>query len=321
MKQNKLIITAAIILLLAIVAFMAYDFFWSGNDKSKNSYEYNIDDFMIVDSSLIHYQELPNVYPTVSGMRGIAIDFEDNIYVVGDKKIKIFTSNGDLFKEITTNAPGRSIAISPDKKIYLGAENHIEIWNNDGTFLQKWEAVNDKSIITSIAVGDESVFISDAGNKIIYHYNNDGELLNEIGRKDLEQGIQGFVIPSPYFDIALGRDGELWAVNSGRHQFEAYYPDGRLISSWKKTSMLLDGFSGCCNPSHFAFLEDGSFVTSEKGIVRVKVHDPTGKFSCVVAASNQFEKGTTGLDLAVDSKGRVVVLDPKREAIRIFEKK
>ena len=148
-----------------------------------------------------------------------------------------------------------------------------------------------------------------------------GELLNEIGRKDSVVGIQGFIIPSPFFDIAIGRDGELWAVNSGRHQFEAYNHDGRLISSWKKTSMQLDGFSGCCNPSHIVILPDGSFCTSEKGIVRIKIHDPSGKFKSVVATPDQFDKGTTGLDLAIDSDGRIIVLDPKRNQVRIFVKK
>ncbi len=85
--------------------------------------------------------------------------------------------------------------------------------------------------------------------------------------------------------------------------------------------MGLDGFSGCCNPSNFVILPNGSFVTSEKGIIRVKIHNPAGEFETVVATPNQFEKGTTGLDLAVDSDGRILVLDPKKGMVRIFSKK
>lgn len=321
MKQNNLIIAVATILILAIVAFMAYDFFWEGNSNEKNNYEYSLDDFLDVDTSLINYNEVLQFKPLVNKMKGIAVDASDNIFVVGEGQINVFDNNGNVENDIITNTSGRCIALGIDNLIYLGAEDHIEVWNPDGTLISKWETVNENSIITSIAVNDHSVFASDAGNKLVYHYNLEGELMNEIGRKDTVQGIQGFIIPSPYFDIALGRDGELWAVNSGRHQFESYSPDGKLISSWKKTSMQLDGFSGCCNPSHFAFLPDGSYVTSEKGIVRIKVHDPTGRFKSVVAASDQFDKGTTGLDIAVDSKGRVIVLDPKRQLIRIFERK
>jgi len=204
---------------------------------------------------------------------------------------------------------------------FLGAEDHIEVWNSNGIQKNIWETLNPNVLITSIANIDSSVFVADAGNKIVYHYDLEGNLLNEIGRKDSIAGIDGFIIPSPYFDIAIGRDGELWVVNSGMHQLESYDKEGNQISSWKKTSMRLDGFSGCCNPSHIAILPNGSFVTSEKGIERVKIHEPSGKFKSVVAAPQQFEKGTRGLDLAIDSENRIIILDPKKGRVRIFDKK
>jgi hypothetical protein len=83
--------------------------------------------------------------------------------------------------------------------------------------------------------------------------------------------------------------------------------------------MEIEGFCGCCNPSHFAFLEDGSFVTSEKGIARVKVYNRLGDLVSVVAGPDQFKEGVEGLDLAIDSKQRIYVLDPLEKAIRVFE--
>ena len=41
----------------------------------------------------------------------------------------------------------------------------------------------------------------------------------------------------------------------------------------------------------------------------------------VVAGPDQFTEGTVGIDLAVDSKNRIYVLDPMRKQVRIFEKK
>lgn len=320
MKQNKFIIPLAVVLILAMVSFMAYDFFGDSKNKEKNKYEYNLDDFTKVDSQLITYKEAQQITPDMENIKAVSVDEFDNIYVAGKDKIHIYDNNGKLTKDIITNVSPQCIA-SKDDKIFIGIGDHIEIWNSEGALTDRWKKTNDKSVLTSIAVTDSSVFVSDAGNKIVYCYNFEGELLNEIGRKDSTAGIQGFVIPSPYFDIAIGRDNELWAVSSGRHQFEAYTQDGRLISSWKKTSMNLDGFSGCCNPSHFAMLTDGSFVTTEKGIVRVKIHDASGKFKTVVAAPNQFDKDTKGLDVAVDSEGKIIVLDPKRNLVRIFIKK
>ena len=165
------------------------------------------------------------------------------------------------------------------------------------------------------------VFIADAGNKIVVRYNLQGDIINRIGEKDVAQEIDGFVIPSPYFDIAIGYEGNLWIVNPGRHKLENYTFDGKLRSSWGETSINLNGFCGCCNPTHIALLSDGSFVTSEKGLPRVKVYNQMGKFKEVVAAPDQFDEGTIGLDLAVDSENRILVLDPRRQQVRIFTRK
>ena len=320
MKQNRLIILVATILILAMVGFMAYDFF-SEDKQAKNIYEFNIDDYKNVNPQLISHTEILQIIPKNKNLHGICVDINDNIYAVGDSVIDIFDPSGIFLREIKTNSNGLCITVDEMQNIYIGATDHIEIWNPDGELISSWNPVSDKSILTSIAIEDTNVFAADAGNKILYRYNTKGNLINQIGKKDSLNGIQGFVIPSPYFDIAIGRDNEVWAVNSGRHQLESYKPNGSLISSWKKTSMGLDGFSGCCNPSHIAMLSDGSFVTSEKGLVRIKIHKPSGEFTSVVAASDKFEKGTRGLDLAVDSKDRVIVLDPKKGIIRIFQSK
>ena len=64
-------------------------------------------------------------------------------------------------------------------------------------------------------------------------------------------------------------------MNPGRHKIEAYTFDGELETSWGTPATTIGGFSGCCNPTHIAMLPDGSFVTSEKGLARVKVYDST----------------------------------------------
>ena len=89
-------------------------------------------------------------------------------------------------------------------------------------------------------------------------------------------------------------------------------------------------FQGCCNPTQFVLLDDGSVVTSEKGLPRVKVLDKAGALTSVVAGPELFlplrcptadcTKGKT-LDLAVDSHGRILVLDPSSSTVRIFTKK
>lgn len=300
---------------------MAYDFFVGTNKTEKNVFDYRLDDYREVDTSLIDYAEIMQISPEMKILKAIAVDSKDNIYLAGKNKVFIYNNKGNLISNINTGADAQSIAVGENNNIYVGAKDHLEIWDATGNKKATWKVLNPKVLITSIAIADSSVYVADAGNKIVYHYDLHGNIRNEIGRKDSVAGIQGFIIPSPYFDVAIGHNGEIWVVNSGRHQLESYDKKGRLLSSWEKTSMGLEGFSGCCNPSHIAILPNGSFVTSEKGIERVKVHDPTGKFSSVVVSPKNFDKGTRGIDLALDSENRIIVLDPQKGLIRIFEKK
>jgi hypothetical protein len=98
--------------------------------------------------------------------------------------------------------------------------------------------------------------------------------------------------------------------------------------------MTLEGFMPCCNPVNFAVLPEGAFVTAEKGVTRVKIYNSDGGFVGVVAGPDQLlESGTArvcevpalcqagGFDVAVDSAGRIYVLDTIKNVIRIFTKK
>ena len=62
------------------------------------------------------------------------------------------------------------------------------------------------------------MFVADAGRRIVVRYDLEGNFVNEIGRKDEKRNIDGFVIPSPYFDIAVAKDGLLRVVNPGEHR-------------------------------------------------------------------------------------------------------
>ncbi len=319
MKQ-KSIIAFTLFLIAVVIVFMVYDFYSTDNEV-KNVYKYNIDKHKKFDSTLVQYSEISNIKPDINKIKSITIDNTDNIYITGEDKIHIFNKNRKFIRSFVTENESVGIATDNDRKVYIGKRDHVEVRDSLGNIVKKWETINDKVYITNIAISDSSVFVADAGNRIVYRYNLDGEFQNEIGRKDTIKGIPGFFIPSPNFDLLIGRDKELWVVNPGKHSFEAYTESGSLISSWKRTSVGVEGFSGCCNPSNIAILSDGSFVTSEKGIERVKVHKPSGDFKCMVAGSDKFEDGTKGIDLAVDSEDKIYVLDPQKNIIRIFKKK
>ncbi len=316
--RKKLTIVLALALLLAVMAFMLWDLFFNNPDGNSNPYAYDLKSFKTGDTTLIMYAEAQHFNTGLKVAHGIAIDRADRIYVCGENSVEVFDSSGNRVTRFPISGTAHCIAVDEKFRIYLGMQDHVEIYQIDGRQIKKWKSFGSQSTITSIAVANNAVFIADAGRKVVYHCDYEGNILKKIGEKDPARTIPGFVIPSPYFDLNIGINGELWVVNPGRHRFEKYNSDGDLTSSWGVASMMMEGFCGCCNPSNFVILSDGSFVTAEKGIERVKVYDPNGNFRWVVAGSDAFIEGTQGIDLARDSKDRIILLDPEKNQIRIF---
>ncbi|HQV31139.1 MAG TPA: hypothetical protein PKV71_04645 [Calditrichia bacterium] len=291
-------------------------------DKSPEAaIPYQIDRYEAVEPALIGYRETGQIKPALSRLRGLACGPDNAVYVTGDARLLIFDPAGTPIADLELGSEAKCLAVSPDHLLYLGMKNEIRVIDRQGQIRQSWQTGSENSVITSIAVGDKDVFVADAVQKVVLHYDRAGELLNRIGEADRENGRSGFILPSLFFDLALDDEGFLWVVNPGLHTLENYTREGALRASWTRTSYGTDGFSGCCNPTHLAILPDGSFVTSEKGLARVKIHERTGDLRTVVAAPGDFQKGTVGLDLAVDARGRVLVLDPRMGAVRVFEKK
>ena len=320
MKQ-KIFILTGLLLLLVIVFFISRDLLFPKENDNANPYEYDLNKLKKSDSLEIAYKEINQFMLGLEELYGIAVGLSDRIYVSGNNGVEIFDNSGKQEKRIPVEGLARSIQVDNAGRIFLGMEDHIEILDNTGKRIGKWKPESENSILTSIAVTPADLFVADAGEKVVYHYDHDGNLINRIGEKDPQRNIPGFVVPSPYFDLGISHSGQLWVVDPGRHTLMNFTTDGRLISSWGKASMAVDGFCGCCNPSDFAFLSDGSFITSEKGIERIKVYKPDGSYKCLVAAPDSFEEGTRGLDIAVDSRDRILVLDPVKKIVRVFIKK
>ena len=67
-------------------------------------------------------------------------------------------------------------------------------------------------------------------------------------------------------------------------------------------------------------LPDGRYVTSEKGLLRVKVYDAEGRFESLVADASTLGDDTSPREVAADSRGRVLVLDTPTRSVRVFVK-
>ncbi|MFW6164132.1 MAG: NHL repeat-containing protein [Planctomycetota bacterium] len=320
-------VVALVPALLIVGGFVVYMVLASRVSVQKPSglpdeYDYGVEKLQVIDPKLIAYREAATIALPFEQPRGVAVDQSDRIYAAGDHQIVVFGSDGARQSSIQTAGPPQALAVADDGAIFAATTDHVEVYAPDGERRASWDSLGEKAMVTSIAVADDAVFVADAGNRIVVHYDREGKLLGRIGKKDPERGVPGFLIPSPYFDLAVGPSGMLWVVNPGRRRVELYLRNGDLELAWGQSGTRVEAFSGCCNPSHIALLPDGGVVTSEKGTVRVKVYDAHGALRCVVgAAPDPFDADDLDLDLAVDSAGRILVLDPNSKLLRIFTRK
>jgi hypothetical protein len=240
-------------------------------------------------------------------------------------------SGGSRLNEIALRNPVRCLAVGLDGSIYAGLRDHIEVFDHHGVTRSSWHSPGPRAWITGLALSETDLFAADAGNRIVWRYDRSGKLIGRIGERNKDRNIPGFIVPSPFFDVKLHKDGLLRVTNPGRHRVETYTLDGDLELAWGKPSFAIDGFAGCCNPIALTTLPDGRIVTCEKGLPRVKVYTADGTLESVVAGAESFSENAKvcgpddctigGLDATVDSKGRVYILDIVAKDIRVMVRK
>ncbi len=297
----------------------------SAPDPPRKGSNTNLDVSDIINADRIetNFEETGSIVPGLEKPSALAIAPNGNIYIAGKDAVEIFGSDGEALSRFEMDGTAKCINIAQDGTTFIGLRDHVEVFDVDGELLAKWESLGPDTYITSIAADAENVFVADMGHRIVHRYGRNGELLGQIGKKDLNNDVLGLVVPSPHaFDVAFDDEGTLWVVNSGRMGLEAYRSDGVLITSWYKPSFKLEGFSGCCNPSHIAFDSAGRLITADKGLVRLKIYDVTsGEFKELIAGTKDFPTPQPLKDIAVDARDRILVLDPREDTVRIFEQK
>lgn len=270
-----------------------------------------------IDPALRVAQEQERLPIRARELRALAVGVKGELYVAADHAVLLFDARGKQTGRLNVGDAVYALAVAPEG-LYLAMRNHVQVWDvAAGRQVAVWPEVEGRPYLTSIAVGPKDVYVADAGNRVVVRFNKAGKAVNRIGEQDRLHGVPGFVVPSPYFDCALAADGTVWVANPGRHQFENYTPEGTLMKRWGAIGVDIDAFSGCCNPSHFT-LKGDAFVTSEKGLVRIKVHAPDGKLVGVVAGPKEFRRRAVGLDMVMHPQGYLLVLDPAERCVRAY---
>ena len=271
-----------------------------------------------VDASLRTYVEAKAIDTGLSEPRGIAVGQDGRLYVVGDKTAKVFDITGKELLSADLAAEPYCVAADASGVTYIGFVDHVEVFGPDLRLESQWAPPAAKAYITCVTVAKEDVWVADAGNRVIHRFDRSGAIRGQVGATDRQRGREGLLVPSPHLDVPVNADGTLLVNNPGLRKVQRYSPEGELMGEWGSAGQTIGGFCGCCNPTDLALLPDGSVVTSEKGLLRVKVHDPRGNLTAVVAAPADFSKANDSLDLATTAEGDVLVLDRAAKQVRVF---
>jgi hypothetical protein len=318
--KNKIILPVFLILAVIVIVMVVV----SENNSTRpgrgpaNPYAYDASEFARVDPSQVTWKETRQILLDNDSPRAIA-SRNNQIYILTSDNLQVLNNEGSRIKSINLQSDPVCLDFSPDGNIIVGFTNYMIVIDGDGNITRQSEPVYGNAKFTSIAQMNGSIYVADGINRKVLVFNENLEKTSEFRGESGVSEIHGFIVPDTRFTLGVNQENELWITNPGLHSIQNYTASGNLRSYIQSSSFRIEGFSGCCNPVHFTFLPDGGFVTSEKGIIRVKVLKESGEVESVVAPPEKFTGGITAPAVAVDSNGNVLLLDFDRNMVRIFE--
>jgi hypothetical protein len=267
-----------------------------------------------IDPAMITFREAGSFGVDLRDARALAVAGEGDIYVCGDRALERYSRDGKKLAAIALEGEPRCLAIgSADHakpgQIYVGMESHVEVYAPSGARVAVWKSPGQNVIFTSMTTIEDAVWVADAGNRVVWRFDLNGN--------SLRPSPSGFLVTNHYFSLAAGSDDLVYVVNPRLLHVESFTHSGQHETAWGQGSASVKDFFGCCNPAHLAVLPDGRFVTAEKGMPRVKIYARDGTFETIVAGPTQLSATPAGL--AADPHGRVLVLDGRPAKVRVFE--
>ncbi|HUX57651.1 MAG TPA: hypothetical protein VMV77_11810 [Bacteroidales bacterium] len=305
--NKKLTAVLSVIVILVFIGYIIFDSISSGS-SDEDIVEINNSE-SIPDSWIISGE----LQVDDGSLRAVTVPSTGSIYIGGDSFVQCYDKDLNLIWNLKTPYSVTALSNFGDS-IFASTMDMILVISSDGQLINEWGPYEDNSIITSVASNRSYVVFADAGTKAVFCLDKGGEVKSLIGHSG-----EPFIIPSPYFDVAIDSDNTLFIANTGHRRVETRTIDGELISYFGEAGTAPDAFCGCCNPAHFILFPEG-FATAEKGINRIKILDENGAFVEYVSSENNFTPSVP-LDLASADGKTIYAANPADSKLYIFTRK
>jgi hypothetical protein len=305
--NKKFISIVAVLIILVFIGYMIYD--------SVRPEDSDIST-LVVNNTVYHdgnwkISEKMNV--AEGNLKAVTVASDGSVILGGESFVSAYDNNLKQKWSLKTEAPVASLS-AYGNNIYAATMELILVISAEGKLIEEWGPFEDNAIITSVSAGSSGVVFADAGNKIIVILDKEGVVRKMVGQNDGQ-----FVIPSPYFDVALDSAGLIYAANTGHRRIETRSAEGAIISYFGEAGTAPDAFCGCCNPAHFVKTKTG-YITAEKGINRIKILGESGEFIEFVSSQNDFVPSVP-LDLASADGQTIYAANPSDSKLYVFKRK
>jgi len=248
-------------------------------------------------------------------LRGVWVDQAGLVHAVGDNEVKVFSEVGELQRRWATAKPGYCVAVTDDGTVYVGEVGQIEKFDSTGHPVGIWRDDERLGVVTAIDFFGDYVIVADALDRCIRRFDKSGKWINNIGK---DNKTKGFLMPNRHLDFRVDGEGIIHACNPAKFRVERYTLEGELLGHFGKFgTRRVEDFPGCCNPTNMTLDGKGHVFVTEKAGPRMKVFDSDGRLVAWVG-NDAFDPNCKNMDLAVDGKGLVYVVDTMRLHICVF---
>ncbi len=263
------------------------------------------------------------------GLQYVCVDSSDNIYGGGGASVVMYSPDGAKKAE-WTSLPIAVSAVAVDSVkglVYAGGTDasgckilQLEVKDGKTSVLGNFPTPVKMNAITAMKFSKGFVYAADAKAAAIYKFAVGEKGLKEsdaLGVSKAKERLISTCCGILCFDI--DSKGDVVVANLGQHRVTVLNSQGTAYkSAWGKAGKGPEDFCGCCNPVCLAVASDGSIVTAEKTIPRLKLYSPDGKKLLGITGGSDFNKSCSDLIVDVNSKKTVYAVDGQSGVIKVF---